>query len=639
MGNNGSINITFPDGSKKQFNSGVTSLQIAESISKGLAEDVLVSEVNGKLVDLVMPINEDSSVKFYKFADEEGKKVYWHSTSHIMAQAIEELFPGAKFGVGPAIENGFYYDVDSEHKFTDEDLTKIEQRMLEISKRDLKTHREELKRLDAIEYFKSKRVDPYKVEILEDIAKDEDIVSLYHQGGFTDLCRGPHLPTTAKLKYVKLLAVSGSYWRGDSNRKQLQRIYGISFPKKKELDDYVNLLEEAKKRDHRKLGKELELFFFSEIAPGAPFWLPNGMVIFRELEKYWRTIHDRSGYQEINTPIVVKDNLFKQSGHLENYGEHMFKIDSKDENLYLKPMNCPEATMVYSSKMRSYKDLPIRLSEIGRLHRNELSGALGGMFRVRQITMDDAHIFCTEDQIEQEITGVLKLIKEFYSLFNLEPQYFLSTMPDKAMGSRETWEKAEKALEDSLKSNDLKYKVNAKDGAFYGPKIDIHIKDALNRSWQLPTVQLDYQMPERFGLEYDGADGQKHRPVMIHRAIFGSFERFLGVLIEHYGGNFPFWISPVQVVILPITENQNVYAQDIYDKLKGKFRAHLDLRSEKIGYKIREWEVKKVPYMVILGEKEKSSGNISVRAHKKGDLGSFELDSFISERNKELINF
>ena len=639
MSNNGSINITFPDGSKKQFNSGVTSLQIAESISKGLAEDVLVSEVNGKLVDLVMPINEDSSVKFYKFNDEEGKKVYWHSTSHIMAQAIEELFPGAKFGVGPAIENGFYYDVDSEHKFTDEDLVKIENRMIEISKRDLKTQREEMKRLDAIQYFKSKRVDPYKVEILEDIAKNEDVVSLYHQGGFTDLCRGPHLPTTAKLKYVKLLAVSGSYWRGDSNRKQLQRIYGISFPKKKELDDYVALLEEAKKRDHRKLGKELELFFFSEIAPGAPFWLPNGMVIFKEMEKYWRAIHDRNGYQEVSTPIVVKDSLFKTSGHLDNYSEHMFKIDSKDENLYLKPMNCPEATMVYSSKMRSYKDLPIRLSEIGRLHRNELSGALGGMFRVRQITMDDAHIFCTEDQIEQEITGVLRLIKEFYSLFNLEPQYFLSTMPDKALGSRETWEKAEKALEDSLKSNDLKYKVNAKDGAFYGPKIDIHIKDALNRSWQLPTVQLDYQMPERFRLEYDGADGQKHRPVMIHRAIFGSFERFLGVLIEHYGGNFPFWISPVQVVILPITENQNDYAQSIYDKLKGKFRVHLDLRSEKVGYKIREWEVKKVPYMVILGDKEKSSGNISVRAHKKGDLGSFGLDAFISERNKELINF
>ena len=502
MGNNGSINITFPDGSKRQFNSGVTSLQIAESISKGLAEDVLVSEVNGKLVDLVKPIVEDASVKFYKFTDEEGKKVYWHSTSHIMAQAIEELFPGAKFGVGPAIENGFYYDVDSEHKFTDEDLKKIEDRMIEIAKRDLKTQREEMKRLDAIQYFKSKRVDPYKVEILEDIAKNEDVVSLYHQGGFTDLCRGPHLPTTAKLKHVKLLAVSGSYWRGDSNKKQLQRIYGISFPKKKELDDYVHLLEEAKKRDHRKLGKELELFFFSEIAPGAPFWLPNGMVIFRELEKYWRTIHDKSGYQEINTPIVVKDSLFKQSGHLDNYSEHMFKIDSKDENLYLKPMNCPEATLVYSSKKRSYKDLPIRLSEIGRLHRNELSGALGGMFRVRQITMDDAHIFCTDEQIEQEITGVLKLIKEFYSLFNLEPIYFLSTMPDKAMGSRETWEKAEKALEDSLKSNDLKYKVNAKDGAFYGPKIDIHIKDALNRSWQLPTVQLDYQMPERFHLEY-----------------------------------------------------------------------------------------------------------------------------------------
>lgn len=635
MSNNGKINITFPDGNKKEFPQGITSLQIAESISKGLAEDVLVSEVNGNLVDLVKPINQDAAVKFLKFSDEEGKKVYWHSTSHIMAQAIEELFPGAKFGVGPAIENGFYYDVDSNHVFTDEDLKKIEEKMIEIAKRDLKTQREEMKRTDAILYFKSKRIDPYKVEILEDIAKDEEVVSLYHQGSFTDLCRGPHIPSTSKLKFVKLLSVSGSYWRGDSNRKQLQRVYGISFPKEKELVDYVQLLEEAKKRDHRKLGKDLELFFFHEVSPGAPFWLPNGMVIFRELEKYWRIIHDRDGYQEINTPIVVKDILFRQSGHLENYAEHMFKIDDEHESLYMKPMNCPEATLVYSSKMRSYKDLPLRLSEIGRLHRNELSGALGGMFRVRQITMDDAHIFCTEDQIEKEISGVLSLIKEFYSLFNLEPSYFLSTMPEKAMGTRETWERAEKALEDALKSNELKYKVNAKDGAFYGPKIDIHVKDALNRSWQLPTVQLDYQMPERFQLEYDGADGQKHRPVMIHRAIFGSFERFLGVLIEHYGGNFPFWIAPIQLVVMPITERQNDYAKCVYDKLRINFRALIDLRNEKVGYKIREWENKKVPYMVVLGDKEKSSGEISVRAHKKGDLGTFNLDDFVAEREKE----
>jgi threonyl-tRNA synthetase len=620
----------------KQFPKGITPLEIAKSISNGLASETVVSEVNGNLVDLVKPINEDASVKFYKFSDEEGRKVYWHSTSHIMAQAIEELFPGAKFGVGPAVENGFYYDVDSDHKFTDEDLKKIEDRMKEISKRDLKTVREEMKREDAIKYFRSKRADPYKVEILEDIAKDEEVVSLYHQGDFTDLCRGPHMPTTARLKYVKLLSVSGSYWRGDSNRKQLQRIYGVSFPEKKLLDEHLKLLEEVKKRDHRKIGKELELFFFDEVSPGAPFWLPNGMFIFRLLEKYWRDIHDSSGYQEISTPIVVKDSVFARSGHLDHYAEHMFKIESKDERLYLKPMNCPEGTMVYSSKLRSYKDLPLRLSEIGRLHRNELSGALGGMFRVRQITMDDAHIFCTEDQIQQEISGVLGLVKRFYGLFGFEPDFYLSTRPDNAMGSVETWNNAEKALEQALIANSLKYKVHPKDGAFYGPKIDIHIKDVLRRDWQMATIQLDYQMPERFDLTYDASDGKKYRPVMIHRAIFGSFERFLGILIEHYAGNFPFWISPVQLAVMPITENQNDYAHSVYEKFKARgFRTELDIRSEKVGYKIREWENKKVPYMIILGDKEKSNNNISVRAHQKGDLGSFELPKFLESIEKE----
>ena len=643
MSNNENIKITFPDGSVKEFPRGTTSLEIAASISKGLAEDVLVAEVNGKLVDLVNPISEDSAVKFYKFADEEGRKVYWHTTSHIMAQAVEELFPGARFGVGPPIENGFYYDVDSEHKFADEDLKKIEDRMLEIAKRDLKTVREELKREDAIEYFKSKRVDPYKVEILEDIAKNEDVVSLYHQGGFTDLCRGPHMPTTAKLKNIKLLSVSGSYWRGDSDRQQLQRIYGVSFPKKKELDEYLHLLEEAKRRDHRKLGKELELFMFHEYCPGAPFWLPNGMVIFKELEKYWRDIHDNNGYNEINTPILVKDKLFAQSGHLDHYKEHMFKVEDGDETYYLKPMNCPEATLVYSSKMRSYKDLPLRLSEIGRLHRNELRGALGGMFRVRQITMDDAHIFCTPEQIQQEITGVMGLIKRFYALFGLEPRFYLSTRPDEAMGTKEAWDNAEAALAAALDANELKYEVKEKDGAFYGPKIDVHIKDALNRDWQIATIQLDSNLPERFDLTYEGNDGQKHRPVMVHRAIFGSFERFIGMIIEHFAGNFPLWLSPLQVAVLAITDNQLEYAKEIYDKLRNAgFRTALDDRSEKIGYKIRDWETKKVPYMIVLGDKEKQSGNITVRAHKKGDLGVFELDKFIAqlaeERDTKKIN-
>jgi threonyl-tRNA synthetase len=635
LSSNGQINIKFPDGSVKQYSKGVSSLDIAKSISSGLADNVLVSEINGSLVDLVKPINEDAEIKLYKFDDEEGKKVYWHSASHIMAQAIEELFPGARFGVGPAIENGFYYDVDSEHKFTDEDLRKIEERMIEISKRDLHPVREEMKRTDAIEYFKTKRIDPYKVEILEDIAKNEDVVSLYHQGEFTDLCRGPHLPTTAKLKNVKLLSVSGSYWRGDSNRQQLQRIYGIAFPKKKDLDEYLHLLEEAKRRDHRKLGKDLEMFFFHEISPGAPFWMPNGMIVFRLLEKLWREIHDGTGYEEISTPIVVKDTLFATSGHLDNYAENMFRLSGEHDNMYLKPMNCPEATVAYSWKMRSYKDLPLRLNEIGRLHRNELSGALGGMFRVRQITMDDAHIFCTDEQILEEITGVLALVKKFYSIFGFTPRFYLSTRPEKAMGSEETWKNAEKALEEALIANNLPYKINAGDGAFYGPKIDIFIKDALKRDWQMATIQLDYQMPERFNLEYDGSDGKKHRPVMIHRAIFGSFERFIGVLLEHTGGNLPFWISPVQLVVIPITDNQNEYAESIYNRLKEKFRVEIDFRSEKIGYKIREWENMKVPYMIIIGDKEKTNGSISVRAHQKGDIGAFEPDKFIAGLEEE----
>ena len=644
MSNNENINITFPDGSVKEFPKGISSMEIAASISKGLAEEVLVAEVNGKLVDLVMPVTLDSSVKFYKFNDDEGKKVYWHTTSHIMAQAIEELFPGAKFGVGPPIENGFYYDVDSEHKFLEEDLKLIEDKMLEIAKRGLETKREELKHEDAIEYFKSKRIDPYKVEILEDIAKDEAIVSLYHQGGFTDLCRGPHMPTTAKLKNVKLLSVSGSYWRGSSERQQLQRIYGISYPKKKELDEYIRLLEEAKKRDHRKLGKELELFMFHEYSPGAPFWLPNGMIVYKELEKYWRDIHDKNGYDEINTPILVKDKLFEQSGHLEHYKEHMFRVDDGEEVYYLKPMNCPEATLVYSSKMRSYKDLPVRLSEIGRLHRNEIRGALGGLFRVRQITMDDAHIFCTPDQILQEITGVMRLIKEFYELFGLNPNYCLATMPDDAMGTKEVWDVAESSLAEALKANGMSYEVKEKDGAFYGPKIDIHIKDALNRDWQIATIQLDFNLPERFDLTYEGSDGQKHRPVMVHRAIFGSFERFMGMIIEHFAGNFPLWLAPVQAVVIPITDNQNEYATGIFNKLKELgFRTEFDRRSEKVGYKIRDWETKKVPYMIVLGDKEKQNNNITVRAHKRGDLGVFDLNDFTGnltdERdNKKIIN-
>ena len=632
------IKIKFPDGSIKEVDKGVTAYDIAKGISERFSEQVLVAEVNGKPVDLATPINDDCEILFYKFDSDKGKETFWHTSSHLMAQAIEELYDDAKFGVGPAIENGFYYDVDCDVKFTDEDLKKIEDKMLEIAARELKPIREEMPREKAIEYFRTVKNDPYKVEILETIAKNEPTVSLYHQGGFTDLCRGPHLPDTSKIKAVKLLSVSGSYWRGDEKNKMLQRIYGVSFPSKKELDKYLNDLEEAKKRDHRKIGRELELFMFHEVSPGAPFWLPNGMILYKELEKYSRELHQKYGYDEINTPIVVKDNLFRTSGHLDNYSENMFKIEHETDNLYLKPMNCPEATLVYSFKLRSYKDLPLRLFEIGRLHRNELSGALGGMFRVRQITMDDAHIFCANEQVQEEITGVLALMNELYKTFGFEPSFFLSTRPDKAMGSVELWNNAEAALANALTANGLEYKINPKDGAFYGPKIDVNIKDALGRKWQLATIQLDYLMPENFDLTFEGNDGKKHRPVMIHRAIYGSFERFTGIITEHFAGNFPIWLCPIQVVVMNITEGQIDYARQVNDALlKSGIRSYADTRNEKIGYKIREAENKKIPYMIILGDNEMKENKISVRQHLKGDIGKMELKEF-TEKVNLLIN-
>jgi threonyl-tRNA synthetase len=632
------IKITFPDGNIKEYDKGISAMDIAKSISSKFADAILVCQLNKKAIDLSAPINEDGKIMFFKFDSPEGKECYWHTTSHMMAQAIEELYPGAKFGVGPAIENGFYYDVDSTTRFTEEELKKIENRILEIAKRDLKPVRDEKPRLDAIEYFKSKRPDEYKVEILETIASAEETVSLYHQGEFTDLCRGPHLPTTAKVKAVKLLSVSGSYWRGDEKRQMLQRIYGISYPTQKELDQYLKDLEEAKKRDHRKLGKELDLFFFHEVSPGAPFWLPNGMIIYREIETFSRKLHDKFEYDEISTPIIVREPLFRTSGHTTHYAENMFKIISDNEPMYLKPMNCPESTIVYSSKLRSYKDLPIRLSELGRMHRNEIRGALGGMFRVRQFTMDDAHIFCRNDQILEEITRVLQLMTETYTAFGFTPKYCLSTRPDEFMGSVETWDDAEKSLAKALEANKLEYTVNEKDGAFYGPKIDVHIKDALNRTWQLATVQLDYQLPEKFDLTYEGSDGNKHRPVMIHRAIYGSFERFVGILTEHFAGNFPLWIAPVQLSVLSITDASKEYADKIYTELRNEgFRVFLDTRNEKIGYKIRESENKKIPYMIVLGDKEIENNNISVRQHKKGDIGKFELKEFIQKLKLEVL--
>ena len=624
------IKISFPDKSIKEFEKGINSYDIAASISKKLADDILVAEVNGRMKDLTAPVSEDSDIIFHKFDSEKGKEVYWHTTSHILAQAIEELFPGAKFGVGPPIESGFYYDIDSEKKFSDEDLVKIESKMLEISKRDLKPARKEMKRTDAINYFNSERKDPYKVEILETIAKDEESVSLYSQGEFTDLCRGPHLPSTSKVKAVKLLSVSGSYWRGDEKRQMLQRIYGISFPKQKELDEYLKNLEEAKKRDHRKLGKELELFSFHEEGPGFPFWHNNGMILLNNLKEYLRGKLAELDYQEINTPIILNQKLWLQSGHYENYKENMYFTEIDERDFAVKPMNCPGSTMVYRTSMKSYRDLPLRLFEFGLVHRHELSGVLSGLFRVRSFTQDDAHIFCTPDQIEEEISILIKLIFDVYNTFGFnDVQVYLSTRPEKYIGSLEVWNASEKSLASALEMAGVKYKINEGDGAFYGAKIDFVVKDSLRRDWQLGTIQLDFSMPERFGLEYIGADSKIHRPVMIHRAIFGSFERFVGVLTEHYAGYFPLWLTPVQVNILPITDSHKEYAKKINDELRKEgFRVNIDNRNEKIGFKIRESENKKIPYMIVIGDKEVESNNISVRQHLKGDIGKFELNEF-----------
>jgi threonyl-tRNA synthetase len=624
------ISITFPNGDSREFPRGVTGLAVAESISAGLAREALAVEVDGSVRDLKQPINADALVRILTWKDEEGKEVYWHSSSHLMAHAVQKLYPGAKFGVGPAIDEGFYYDIDVDHVFTPEDLEKIEKTMAALAKEDQPFERKEISKQQALDMWSGK--DEYKIELIEGFDDDEEVISCYSEGSFTDLCRGPHLPSAGRIKYVKLLNVSGSYWKGDAKNKQLQRIYGISFPKKKELEEYLELLEEARKRDHRKLGRELELFAFHDVSPGAPFWLPRGMLLFRELQKLIREMLDGAGYDEILTPILVKKELWEQSGHWQHYKENMFLVEDGEDQIYsLKPMNCPESTYVYRHKVRSYRDLPLRYSEIGTNHRNELSGALNGMFRVRQFHMDDAHLYVRPDQIFDEITALMKLVDRFYKLFGFEPVYSLSTRPEDAMGDVALWETAEKSLAEALQANEIDYKLNPGDGAFYGPKIDISVRDALRRSWQLATIQLDFQMPERFELEYIDEKNERRRPVMIHRAIMGSMERFIGVLIEHFAGFFPTWLAPVQVAVLPISDQFLGYAGEVVDALRARgVRAERDDRNEKVGYKIRDWETKKVPYMLIVGEKELSARSVSVRRHTEGDLGSKSIDEFIA---------
>ena len=630
------IKLTFPDGSIREFEKGVTGKDVAQTISQGLAREALAVEVNGEVWDLSRKIFDDAAFKVLKWDEPGGKYAYWHSSAHLMAEAIESLFPGTKFGIGPPIDEGYYYDIDmGDHKLSPEDLVKIEERMYEFAKRDVPYVRTEKPWDDAVAYFKEKG-DPYKLELLEDLKGQT--ITFYEQGNFIDLCYGPHLPSTGKIKAIKLLSVAGAYWRGSEKNKMLQRIYGITFPAKKDLDDYLFRLEEAKRRDHRKLGRELELFVFHDVAPGAPFWLPKGMIVFRELEKFLRSELDKRGYQEISTPIMVKKDLWEQSGHWEHYSENMFRIEN-DETIYsLKPMNCPESTYIYRQRIRSYKDLPLRFSEIGRLHRNELSGALGGMFRVRQITMDDAHIYCRPDQMLDEINKAIELITHFYAIFGLKPAFNLSTKPEGAMGEPKLWEQAENELKKALEKNNISYKLKPKDGAFYGPKIDIQIEDAIGRDWQVATIQLDFVMlPERFQLEYIAEDGSRQRPVAIHRAIFGSFERFIGIITEHFVGAFPVWLSPVQAIVLPITDDQMEYAASVSGKLKDAgVRVELDDRREKIGYKIRDAETHKIPYMLVVGQKEKDNASVAIRQHKKGDVGTIALTDFIGKITKEI---
>ena len=622
------VKITLKDGSVKEVNKGVTLMELAASLSRSLAKSALAAKVNGKVVDLTRPIQQDATVEFLGSDTQEGLDALRHSASHIMAQAVQHLFGDeVQFGIGPWIANGFYYDIDTEHTFVPEDLTRIEAEMEKIIKQDLPIVRQEMSREEAIRFFQEKK-QLYKVELIRDLPADA-VISLYTQGDFTDLCAGPHLPSTGRIKALKLQSLAGAYWRGNEKNKMLQRIYGTAFEKKADLDAYLTMLEEAARRDHRKLGKELDLFSMQEEGPGFPFFHAKGMVIRNELENFWRKLHTKFGYEEIKTPIILNEALWHQSGHWDHYKENMYftKIDEAD--YAVKPMNCPGGMLVYKTRHHSYREFPIRAAELGLVHRHELSGALHGLMRVRSFTQDDAHIFMLPSQIKQEIMGVMDLFNIVYSTFGLSYHAELSTKPEKAMGSDEVWEVATSALKQALDERGMPYKINPGDGAFYGPKIDFHLKDSIGRTWQCGTIQLDMLMPERFDLTYIGEDGQRHRPVMIHRVAFGSMERFIGILIEHYAGAFPAWIAPVQVKILPITDRNIAYAKNLADSLKElDVRVEVDERSEKIGYKIREAQMEKVPYMLVLGDKEEEAGAVAVRVRGKGDVGAMSVDAF-----------
>ncbi len=629
------MELTFPDGSTKEFKDGMTALEIAASISQRLAKNTLVCELDGKPYDAFRPINGDHSIRFLSWQDEGGRLGYRHTASHVLAQAVKRLFPEAVLAIGPAIETGYYYDFDKPEPFSSEDLNKIEAEMERIINEDFPVERFELPREEALAYMEDKN-EPYKIELIRDLP-EESIISFYKQGEFVDLCAGPHLPSTGKVKNTKLMSLAGAYWRGSEKNKMLQRIYGTAFEKKAALEEYLFRLEEAKKRDHRRLGRELDLFDIHDEGPGFPFFYPNGMVLRNQLEDFWRIQHYARGYKELKTPIILNRELWIRSGHWDHYKDNMYFTKIDDEDYAVKPMNCPGAILAYKRKIYSYRDLPERLAELGLVHRHEISGALHGLMRVRCFTQDDAHIFMTSEQIKSELLGVIDKFKYFYDTFGFKYSVELSTRPSNSMGSDEQWNKAIEALKAALDENGQIYKINEGDGAFYGPKIDFHLEDAIGRTWQCGTIQLDFQMPERFDLSYVGADNEKHRPVMIHTVVFGSIERFIGILTEHCAGAFPAWVAPLHAKVLTITERADERAKEVCETLKSRgIRAEKDLRNEKIGYKIREAQVQKIPYMLILGDKEIEQNMVAVRSRREGDIGKMTLDEFISKLKKEI---
>ena len=628
------MKIYLPDNSELEFDGPVKVMDIAGKISEGLKRNALGAVVNGEILGMGELVEKDAHVKIVTFDDIEGKKIFWHTSSHLMAYAIKELWPETKFAIGPAIDNGFYYDIDLEERITPEDLQKIEEKMAEIVKKAYDVEASKMKRQEAIEYFEKEGQD-YKVELIKDL--DDEEVYIYKIGDFVDLCKGPHIENIKSIKAIKLLSVAGAYWRGDSDNKMLQRIYGISFMKKKQLDEYLQRIEEAEKRDHRKIGKELDLFTMRDEGPGFPFFLPHGMILKNNLLNWWRNILLERGYGEIQTPIILNEALWHRSGHWDHYKDNMYFTKIDNEDYAVKPMNCPGSILVYEENTHSYRDLPIRLSEFGQVHRHELSGALHGLFRVRTFTQDDAHVYCLPSQVKDEVFKMIDLADLLYSTFGFKYKIELSTRPDDFMGKIEDWNIAEKNLKDALEEKGLKYEINEGDGAFYGPKIDFHLEDAIGRTWQCGTIQLDFQMPQNFELSYINENGEKARPVMLHRALLGSIERFMGILIEHFAGKFPLWLSPVQIQIIPVSEKFYEYAEDLRNKFKEKgFRVEIDERAEKVGYKIRQAQLKKINYMLVVGEQEMESGLLSVRKRNGQEIKDVKFDDFVRDLQEEV---